>query len=76
MKTRIFSLFFVFFLIASINAQEKKDDLSSSKELTGIWEINLGDSYETVKAAMLKRGWTAKSLSSNEKKIDKEPGTF
>lgn len=71
MKTRIFLFILLCLTLANINAQNNKDDLSNSKELTGIWEINLGDSYETVKAVMKKRGWTAKPLSSNEKKLIK-----
>lgn len=71
MKTRIFLFALLCFILANINAQDNKDDLSSSKELTGIWEINLGESYETVKAVMQKRGWTASSMPSNEKKAIK-----
>lgn len=71
MKTRIFLFILLCFILANINAQDNKDDLSNSKELTGIWEINLGDSYETVKAVMQKRDWTASSMSSNEKKAMK-----
>lgn len=71
MKTRIFLFILLCFILANINAQNNKDDLSSSKELTGIWEINLGESYETVKAVMQKRGWTASSMPSNEKKAIK-----
>lgn len=71
MKTRIFLFILLCFILANINAQDNKDDLSNSKELTGIWEINLGDSYETVKAVMQKRGWTVSSMPSNEKKAIK-----
>lgn len=71
MKTRIFLFILLCLTLANINAQDNKDDLSNSKELTGIWEINLGDSYETVKAVMQKRGWTVSSMPSNEKKAIK-----